>query len=95
MWVRPSFRTYSYNLDVGEHYYSPIKDYVSTPLTSRVSYPGPLTYGERLHYKWLSGRKEQTDLVQTRLGITMAFIVTLENIAQKYLQLQDLSLIVS
>ena len=91
MWVRPSFRTYSYNLDVGEHYYSPIKDYVSTPLTSRVSYPGPLTYGERLHYKWLSGRKEQSDLVQTRLGFTrvetMAFIVTLGNIAHKHVQL--------
>ena len=69
MWVRPSFRTYSYNLEVGEHYYSPIKDYLSTPINSRVSYPGALTYGERLHYKWLSGRKEQSGLVQTRLAI--------------------------
>eukprot|EP00091_Calanus_sinicus_P018828 TRINITY_DN4433_c0_g1_i4.p1 TRINITY_DN4433_c0_g1~~TRINITY_DN4433_c0_g1_i4.p1 ORF type:complete len:176 (-),score=31.07 TRINITY_DN4433_c0_g1_i4:564-1091(-) len=66
MWVRPSFRTYSYNMSVGEHYYTPIRDYVSTPLGSRGTYPGALTYGERLHYKWLSGRKAQADQVQTR-----------------------------
>jgi len=39
---------------------------VSTPLASRGAYPGALTFGERLHYKWLSGRKYQTDQVQTR-----------------------------
>merc|ERR1712098_523613 len=43
-----------------------IGDYVSTPIKSRGSYPGALTYGERLHYKWLSGRKSQSDTVQTR-----------------------------
>merc|ERR1711936_1427934 len=66
MWVRPSFRTYSYNLDVGEHYYTPIRDYVSKPWASRGTYPGVLTFGERLHYKWLSGRKYQSDEVQSR-----------------------------
>jgi len=53
-------------MDVGEHYYTPIRDYVSTPSASRGSYPGALTYGERLHYSWLSGRKYQSDQVQTR-----------------------------
>lgn len=53
-------------MNVGEHYYTPLRDYVSTPLGSRGTYPGALTYGERLHYKWLSGRKVQSDQVQTR-----------------------------
>jgi len=66
MWVRPSFRTYNYNLDVGEHYYTPIRDYVSKPIGSRGAYPGALSYGERLHYKWLSGQRFASDQVQSR-----------------------------
>jgi len=52
MWVRPSYRTYAYNLNVGEQYYSPLADYVKKEDIGRQNPPGPLTFSERLHYKW-------------------------------------------
>ena len=47
-WTRPTSRTYMYNLDVGEHYYSPMTSYLSTERGSRGETPGALTFDERL-----------------------------------------------
>jgi len=55
MWVRPSYRTYAYNLDVGEQYYSPLTNYVKST-EERGHHPGALTFSERLHYKWAVDR---------------------------------------
>jgi len=56
MWVRPSYRIYTYNLDIGEQYYSPLASYVNNSNSERGRHPGALTFGERLHYKWSSDR---------------------------------------
>ena len=50
-WTRPTSRTYMYNLDVGEHYYSPMTSYLSTERGSRGETPGALTFDERLGKK--------------------------------------------
>lgn len=56
-------RTYGYNLEVGEHYYSPMTTYLEAERGSRGETPGALTYNERLAKKWIYGRRyESTDL---------------------------------
>ncbi len=62
-WKRPVSRTYGYNLEVGEHYYSPMTTYLEAERGSRGETPGALTYNERLAKKWIYGRRyEATDL---------------------------------
>ena len=56
-WNRPVTRMYSYNLDVGEHYYSPMTSYLEAERGTRGETPGALTYSERLARKWLYGRR--------------------------------------
>lgn len=50
-------RTYGYNLEVGEHYYSPMTSYLEAERGSRGETPGALTYSERLARKWIYGRR--------------------------------------
>lgn len=62
-WKRPVGRTYTYNLDVGEHYYSPMTAYLEAERGTRGETPGAMTFSERLQWKWLNGRRyEATDL---------------------------------
>ena len=56
-WKRPVNRTYMYNLDVGEHYYSPMTNYLEAERGTRGETPGAMTYDERLHRQWLHGRR--------------------------------------
>jgi len=52
-----------YNLDVGEHYYSPMTKYLDAERGTRGETPGALTYDERLAKQWLYGRRyEATEL---------------------------------
>jgi len=46
-----------YNLDVGEHYYSPMTTYLESERGTRGETPGAMTYDERLHRQWLHGRR--------------------------------------
>jgi len=53
-------RMYSYNLDVGEHYYSPMTTYLdrrSVDRTARAETPGAMTFSERLQHRWINGRR--------------------------------------
>jgi len=62
-WRKPVTRMYSYNLDLGEHYYSPMTSYLDTERGSRGETPGALTFSERLARKWVHGRRyEATEL---------------------------------
>jgi len=56
-WKRPVNRTYMYNLDVGEHYYSPMTSYLESERGTRGETPGAMTYDERLQRQWLYGRR--------------------------------------
>jgi len=52
-----------YNLDVGEHYYSPMTRYLEAERGTTGETPGALTYDERLARQWLHGRRyEATEL---------------------------------
>ncbi len=47
-------RMYSYNLDVGEHYYSPMTTYLdrrSVDRTASAETPGAMTFSERLQHR--------------------------------------------
>ena len=50
-------RVYSYNLDLGENYYSPMKDYIARERKERGETPGALTYSERIARRWCEGDK--------------------------------------
>ena len=56
-WRRPIARVYSYNLDLGETYYSPMKDYLEKGRRERGETPGALTYSERIARSWCGGDK--------------------------------------
>jgi len=58
-WRRPVARVYSYNLDLGENYYSPMKDYVASERRERGETPGALTYSERIARRWCEGDKDR------------------------------------
>jgi len=59
-WRRPIARVYSYNLDLGENYYSPMKDYVaSEDRGDREKTPGALTYSERVARKFMEGDSDR------------------------------------
>jgi hypothetical protein len=65
-WRRPVSRTYGYNLEVGEHYYSPMTTYLEAERGSRGETPGALTYSERLARKWIYGRRYDADELRER-----------------------------
>lgn len=65
MWVRPSYKAYAYNLNVGEQYYSPLADYVKSENNERRTHPGPLTFSERLHYKWSTDKHKDSSTQST------------------------------
>jgi hypothetical protein len=67
-WRRPESRIYKYNLDVGEHYYSPMTSYLEQERGSRGEAPGALTYSERLARKWLHGRRYEGSDVEQRFA---------------------------
>ena len=56
-WRRPIARVYSYNLDLGETYYSPMKDYLEKERSVRGETPGALTYSERMARSWCGGER--------------------------------------
>lgn len=59
-WKRPIGRVYSYNLDLGENYYAPMKDYIGVAdRRARGDSPGPLTHSERLARRWIQGDKDR------------------------------------
>ena len=57
---------YSYNLDVGEHYYSPMTSYLEAERGTCGETPGALTYSERLARKWFYGRRYGTTDISDR-----------------------------
>lgn len=63
-WRKPVTRMYSYNLDLGEHYYSPMTSYLDTERGTRGETPGALTFSERLaKTRGIRGRRyEATEL---------------------------------
>jgi len=79
-WRRPVSRTYGYNLEVGEHYYSPMTSYLEAERGSRGETPGALTYSERLARKWINGRRyestELRDRVQIIIKVTDQYLMS-------------------
>jgi len=67
-WKRPVSRTYGYNLEVGEHYYSPMTTYLDAERGSRGETPGALTYNERLAKKWIYGRRYEATELRDRVS---------------------------
>merc|ERR1712029_33996 len=65
-WQRPTARTYMYNLDVGEHYYSPMTSYLEAERGTRGETPGALTFDERLQRSWLHGRRYEASEARER-----------------------------
>ena len=62
-WRKPVSRMYSYNLELGDHYYSPMTSYLEADRGTRGETPGALTFSERLARKWVHGRRyEATEL---------------------------------
>merc|ERR1712156_181370 len=61
-WRRPVSRTYMYNLDVGEHYYHPMTNYLEAERGTR----GALTFDERLSKNWLHGRRYEATEARER-----------------------------
>lgn len=81
-WKRPVCRVYSYNLDLGESYYSPQRDYLrdsnrGTAASSGSSLrlaesPGPLTYSERLARSFLEGDKDRQQRARTEAATELS-----------------------
>merc|ERR1711992_235333 len=65
-WRRPVSRTYMYNLDVGEHYYTPMTNYLEAERGTRGETPGALTFDERLSRNWLHGRRYEATEARDR-----------------------------
>ena len=51
-WRRPITRMYNYNLDLGENYYSHVRDHVSAERRERGETPGALSFSERLSRRY-------------------------------------------
>lgn len=68
-WKRPVCRVYSYNLDLGENYYSPQRDYVSSSSRgTRGETPGPLSYSERIARRWIEGDQDRERRARTEVS---------------------------
>ena len=59
-WRRPIARVYSYNLDLGETYYSPMREYLDKDRSARGETPGALTYSERMARSRCGGERVST-----------------------------------
>lgn len=55
-----------YNLDVGEHYYTPMTNYLEAERGTRGETPGALTFDERLSRNWLHGRRYEATEARDR-----------------------------
>jgi len=55
-----------YNLDVGEHYYHPMTNYLEAERGTRGETPGALTFDERLSKNWLHGRRYEATEARER-----------------------------
>lgn len=55
-----------YNLDVGEHYYQPLTNYLDAERGTRGETPGALTFDERLARNWLHGRRYEAGELRER-----------------------------
>merc|ERR1711892_1220516 len=58
-WRRPIARVYSYNLDLGETYYSPMREYLDKDTSARGETPGALTYSERMARSRRGGERDR------------------------------------
>merc|ERR1712141_915715 len=58
-WRRPITRMYNYNLDLGENYYSHIRDHVSTERRERGETPGALSFSERMSRRYCGDDRER------------------------------------
>jgi len=58
-WRRPIARVYSYNLDLGETYYSPMREYLDKDRSARGETPGALTYSERMARSRCGGERDR------------------------------------
>jgi len=57
---------YSYNLELGDHYYSPMTSYLEAERGTRGETPGALTFSERLARKWVHGRRYEASELRDR-----------------------------
>jgi len=55
-----------YNMDVGEHYYAPMTNYLEAERGTRGETPGALTFDERLSKSWLHGRRYEATEARER-----------------------------
>jgi len=55
-----------YNMDVGEHYYAPMTNYLEAERGTRGETPGALTFDERLSRSWLHGRRYEATEARER-----------------------------
>lgn len=55
-----------YNMDVGEHYYAPMTNYLEAERGTRGETPGALTFDERLSKSWLNGRRYEATEARER-----------------------------
>ena len=60
-----------YNLDVGEHYYHPMTNYLEAERGTRGETPGALTFDERLSKNWLHGRRYEATEARERFVIVI------------------------
>jgi len=61
-WRRPIARVYNYNLDLGENYYAPMREYVDSDRRTRGETPGALSYSERMARRWCGGGDKEREL---------------------------------
>merc|ERR1719491_2004370 len=53
-------------MDVGEHYYAPMTNYLEAERGTRGETPGALTFDERLSRSWLHGRRYEATEARER-----------------------------
>merc|ERR1711936_1458432 len=68
-WRRPITRMYNYNLDLGETYYSHIRDHVSTERRERGETPGALSFSERISRRYCGDDRERQTRAKTEASV--------------------------
>ena len=68
-WRRPITRMYNYNLDLGENYYSHVRDHVSNDRRDRGETPGALSFSERLSRRYCGDDRVGGDRLDGGLGM--------------------------